>query len=104
VTHDTVKLWEFPSDATPDGMAAFAAERPDAPDAAAVVVSVRGDVLTVQLASGALSGDPASRFLVERHGTYALHRREDWPPLRQGGPARIVLALRAWPGRAPIPR
>jgi hypothetical protein len=44
-----------------------------------------------------LSGDPESRFYVEKRGPYVLARSEMWPPVEPDGPPRVLLTFRAWP-------
>lgn len=96
---ETLAIWEFPRDAAYPAMVQFALERVEEPDAYGVLLSTRDDVIGLQLADGELSGDPEARFYVEGRGGYVLVRREEWPPIQPGGPARAVLTLRAWPHR-----
>jgi hypothetical protein len=96
---ETFAIWEFPLDTAYPAMVRFALERVEEPDAYGVLLSRRDDVIGVQLAAGRLSGDPDSRFYLEERGGYVLLRREEWPPLRPGGPVRTVLTLREWPHR-----
>lgn len=97
--YETLAIWEFPQDAEYSAMVQFVQEEVGDPDAYAVLLSTRDDILAVQLASGAISGDSDSRFYVEDRGGYVLVRREEWPPLAPGGAPRIMLTLREWPHR-----
>jgi hypothetical protein len=97
--HETLAIWEFPQDAEYTAMVQFVLEEVGDPDAYALLLSSRDDVLAVQLASGEISGDPASRFYVQDRGGYVLVRREEWPPLQPGGGPRTMLTLREWPHR-----
>jgi hypothetical protein len=97
--HETLAIWEFPADAEFPEMVRFVEEGLGDPDAEGVLLSSREDVVAVQLASGTLSGNPASRFYLEGRGGYALVRREEWPALEPGGVPRSILTLREWPHR-----
>jgi hypothetical protein len=65
-----------------------------APDLEALLVSARGDHITVQVVAGQLE-DPRAILYVEQRGTFEIFRTEMWP----GG--RSLLVLRAWPAREP---
>lgn len=97
--YETLAIWEFPPDAEYGAMVQFVLERAGEPDAEGLLLSSREDVVSVQLASGTLSGNPASRFYLEGRGGYVLVRREDWPPLEPRGVPRSMLTLREWPHR-----
>ncbi len=96
---DTLALWEFPPEATSDEMDAIAQDRAQEPDAHGVLVSSRGDVITLQIVEGMVSGRSNSKFHIERRGGFEFLRREDWPAPAGGGTPRIMLTLRTWPKR-----
>jgi hypothetical protein len=61
------------------------------------VVSLRGDVVTIQLEGGSRpSIAQSTRYYIERRGPYRLLRHEVWPG---DGSARVLLTMRAWPQR-----
>jgi hypothetical protein len=97
--HETVAVWEFPPGSEYKAMVQFALQRVQEPDAYGVLLSAHGDVISLQIVDGKLSGDPSSRFYVENRGGYVLVRSEEWPPVGPGGSPRTVLTLRAWPHR-----
>jgi hypothetical protein len=68
-------------------MTVIAQDRRTPPDVRAHLVSSRGDVITVQLASGRLTDGAEFRG----RGAFEVIRREAWP----GG--RVLVTLEAWP-------
>ena len=93
--HETLSVWEFEKEVAPDLAAQVALEKLEPADLEVVLLSTRGDVITVQVVDGSLS-DPESVLYVARRGLYELVRSEEWPPLEDGAP-RVLLTLRAWP-------
>jgi len=88
----TLGVWEHERDEdAPRAAASMATDRLRPPDFTVEVVSSRGDHLTVQVASGALT-DPAAILYVETRGAFEVVRVEPWP-------GRVLLVLRAWPHR-----
>lgn len=88
----TLGVWEYErGEEALRAAAIIAMDRLQPPDFHVEVVSSRGDHLTVQLASGALT-DPAAILYVETRGTFEIMRVEPWP-------GRVLLVLRAWPNR-----
>jgi hypothetical protein len=93
--HETLSVWELEREVAPDIAARVALEKLEPPDIEVVLLSTRGDVITVQVVDGSLS-DPESVLYVARRGLYELVRSEEWPAVEGGGP-RVLLTLRAWP-------
>ncbi len=93
--NETLRVWTFDRDITPD-VASRALEQRDVPDLEVVLVSARGDVVTVQVVDGAI-GDPDDILYVAGRGLYELLRSETWPPATAGGAPRVLLTLKAWP-------
>jgi len=75
----------------------LASERVAPPTFSGVVLSTRGDALTVQVVSGSPSGDPMSLFYLSGHGAFALARVEAWPPLPGRTQQRLLITLTAYP-------
>jgi hypothetical protein len=69
------------------------------PHFGAHLVRSSDDLLTVQVASGSPDDDPDVVFYVQHHGTFELLRVERWPPFAPGCAWRVLLVMRAWPGR-----
>jgi hypothetical protein len=87
-------VWEY--DREEDALRAaaiIAMDRLEPPEFEVEIVSSRGDHLTVQIVSGALT-DPAAILYVESRGAFEIVRVEPWPS------GRVLLALRAFPSRA----
>ncbi len=88
-----VGVWEYDRDDEALRAAAIISmDNLEPPDFHVDVVSSRGDHLTVQVASGALT-DPAAVLYVETKGAFEIVRVEPW----SGG--RVIIVLRAWPNR-----
>jgi hypothetical protein len=86
-------VWEYDRDDEALGAAAtISMDQLEPPDFHVEEVSSRGDHLTVQITSGALT-DPAAILYVETRGTFEIVRVEPWPD------RRVMLVLRAWPSR-----
>lgn len=86
-------VWEYDRDEQAlRGAAVVAIDQLAIPDFYVQVVSSRGDHVTVEIASGALS-DPTAILYVEKRGAFEIVRVEPWPH------RRVLLLLRAWPNR-----
>jgi len=86
-------VWEYDRDDDALGAAAvISMDQLAPPDFHVEVVSSRGDHLTVQIASGALT-NPTAILYVETKGSFEILRVEPWPN------GRVILVLRAWPNR-----
>jgi hypothetical protein len=96
VNIDTVSVWEFDRDVDLRVAARVALEQLDAPDLEAVLLSTRGDVITLEVLEGAVT-DPESVLYVARRGLYEVARMEQWRPLAHGDEPRVRLTLRARP-------
>ncbi len=92
---ETLGVWEFDKELAPALAARVALDQLEPPDIEVLLLSSRGDVITVQVVEGAVS-DPATVFYVQRRGLYELVRAEEWPPV-SGAQPRVLLTLRAWP-------
>jgi hypothetical protein len=96
VLNETLKVWTFDRDVGPDVAARVALEQLEVPDLEVVLVSARGDVVTVQVVDGVVS-DPADVMYVSGRGLYEVLRSEAWPPAAPGDAPRVLLTLKAWP-------
>ena len=83
MTDEPLEAWEFPAGFDPEKMAAVAAGRLTPPDLRGVLVSTRGDVLTLQVFEGQAPGDPEFRLYVRGRGAFEVLRREPWPDGRE---------------------
>jgi hypothetical protein len=92
-TGDLLGLWEFPASFPLAKITEIAHGRLAPPDARAVLVSSRGDVITVQLVEGRLTEGGDFLVYVGGRGAFEVIRREAWP----GGRALVI--LKAWPSR-----
>lgn len=92
-----VEAWEFDPGCDVADVMQLAAERVAPPSFSGVVLSTRGDALTVQVVHGSPSGDPMSLFYLSGHGAFALARVEAWPPLPGRTAPRLLITLAAYP-------
>jgi hypothetical protein len=92
-----VGAWEFEEEEDLQAVTTEVLDRRRPPDWRGRLVSLRGDIISVQLEPGASpSTAPTTRYYIEKRGPYLLLRREIWP----GEPReRVILTLRAWPQR-----
>lgn len=93
VKNEPLEAWEFPAGFDLEKIAGVAAGRLTPPDLRGVLVSSRGDVLTLQVFDGQAPADPEFRLYVRGHGAYEVLRREAWPDGRE------LVVLRASAGR-----
>ncbi len=94
--NDALKVWTFDRGVGPDIATRVALDQLEVPDLEVVLVSMRGDVITVQVVEGALS-DAGDVLYVAGRGLYELVRSEAWPPATAEGAPRVLLTLKAWP-------
>ncbi len=96
---DAVGIWVLTPDQELGAAARHAMDGSVPPDVSAVILSSTGDVLGVQLAGAGPQLERGSRVYLERHGGFEVVGEEVWPAAVPGGVPRVLLALRAWPGR-----
>lgn len=88
-----LRVWEYDrDDEALQAATVIAMDQLEEPDFTVGLVSNRGDHVTVQVASGALT-DPAPILYLESTGVFEIVRVELWPD------RRLLLVLRAWPNR-----
>jgi hypothetical protein len=92
-----VEAWEFDPGCDVGDVMRLAAERVAPPTFRGVVLSTRGDAVTLQIMSGSPSGDPMSLFYLSGHGAFALSRVEAWPPLPGRTEQRLLITFAAYP-------
>jgi len=97
VLNETLKVWIFDRDVSPDIAAQAALDQLEIPDLEVVLLSVRGDVIAVQIVDGAVPDATADILCVSGRGLYEVLRRETWPPAAAGDAPRVLLTLKAWP-------
>lgn len=90
-----IGVWEFDENEKFDPVVAM--DRIQPPSWNAREVTSRGDVVTLQLETGARpSIMPSTRYYIEKRGPFRMLRHEVWPG---DGAARVMLTMRAWPQR-----
>jgi hypothetical protein len=87
---EQLEAWEFPAGFDLEKISEVAAQRLTPPDLRGVLVSVRGDVLALQVFDGQSPTDPEFRLFVRGRGAFEVLRCEGWPDGRE------LLVLRAW--------
>ena len=75
----------------------LAGERVAPPSFSGVLLSTRGDALTLQIVSGSPPGDPMSLFYLSGHGAFGVARVEAWPPLPGRTEERLLITFAAYP-------
>jgi hypothetical protein len=94
---DLIGVWEFDEEDDLAGVTARALDGQVEPSWKAALIASRGDVVTLQLESGAKPSSAATtRYYVEKRGPYRRLRSETWPS--EAGP-KTLITLRAWPQR-----
>jgi len=96
VLNETLKVWKFDRDVAPDLAARVALDQLGVADLEVVLLSTRGDVITVQVVDGDMN-DADEVLYVSGRGLYEVVRNESWPPATDGAPPRVLLTLKAWP-------
>ena len=92
-----VEAWEFDPGCDVADVMQLAAARVAPPSFTGLLLSTRGDALTLQLTEGGPSGDAHSLFYLAGHGAFALARVEAWPPLPGRQAPRLLVTLTAYP-------
>jgi hypothetical protein len=83
VTNEPLEAWEFPAGFDLAKIAGVADERLTPPDLRGVLVSSRGEILTLQVFEGQAPADPEFQLWVRGRGPYQVLRREAWPDGRE---------------------
>jgi len=92
----SLEIWEFQHTAEMAEVVRVASDRVAPPSFTGHLLSTHGDAMTVQVTSGAPSGDARALYYVKGHGAFVLARREQWPACA-GGAARLLVTLLAFP-------
>jgi hypothetical protein len=83
MTSEPLEGWEFPAGFDLEKMVEVATARLTPPDLRGILVSSRGDVLTLQVFDGQAPTDPEFRVYVRGRGAFEVLRREAWPDGRE---------------------
>jgi hypothetical protein len=94
---EAMEAWEFDPTSDLGDVVRLASDGLAPPSFSGHLVSTRGDALTIQLTSGAPSGDASSLYYVKGYGAFVLARCEEWPPARPGAARRMLVTLLAFP-------
>jgi hypothetical protein len=96
--HDTLDVWEADKAIDLADWTLGVVSGLLRPSFQALVLSVKDDVLSLQVSGRARpSGERSALFHVAGRGTFELVRLERWPAAAGGAAERVLLTLRSWP-------